>query len=127
MESKDLKEGLQRIIDGFESGDYPYESDFIDILKGAIENQKACSHSALNAGLDTLSASEAIYGLLAWLTCRDEAVTFSAKHDAAIAAELAKQFCEENNLADPKDDFHTRLIHPKGEIAIEGRGKNAGD
>ncbi|MCK5609198.1 hypothetical protein KAR91_45410 [Candidatus Pacearchaeota archaeon] len=72
-----------------------------------------------------LSGSEAVYGLLAWLTCRDEAVTFSAKHNANIAAELAKQFCEENNLPDPKDDYHARLIHPKGEVAIEGRGKNS--
>ena len=126
MESKELKEGLQRIIDGFESGDYPYESDFIGILKGAIEKQNACSHSALDGGLDTLSASEAVYGLLAWLTCRNEVVTFSARHNAAIAAELADQFCKENNLAEPRDDFNKRLTHPKGEIAIEGRGKNAG-
>jgi len=51
MESKELKQGLQRIIEGFESGDYPYESDFIDILKGAIEKQDECSHSALNGVL----------------------------------------------------------------------------
>lgn len=90
------------------------------------KNEKAPSQSKLSEGLDTLSGSEAVYGLLAWLTCRDKAVTFSAKHNANIAAELAKQFCEENNLADPRDDYHTRLIHPEGEIAIEGRGKNAG-
>lgn len=76
--------------------------------------------------LDPLNGSEAVYGLLAWLTCRDEVVTFSAKHNAAIAAELADQFCKENNLANPRDDYHTRLIHPKGEIAIAGRGKNVG-
>lgn len=75
-------------------------------------------------GGDTLNGSEAVYGLLDWLTCRDKEVTFSAKHNASIAAELAKQFCEENNLGEPRDDYHTRLIHPKGEIAIAGRGKN---
>jgi hypothetical protein len=91
-----------------------------------VKTDEVLTSPNCNEGLDTLSASEAVYGLLAWLTCRDEVVTFSARHDAAIAAELAKQFCEENNLADPKDDYHTRLIHPKGEIAIEGRGQNAG-
>ena len=96
-----------------------------DLMEMEDQNP-SINKSKLSEGLDTLSASEAIYGLLAWLTCRDKAVTFSAKHDAAIAAELADQFCKENNLADPKNDFHTRLIHPKGEVAVEGRGKNAG-
>ena len=61
---------------------------------------------------DILSASEAIYGLLGWLTSRDKTVTFSAKHNASIAAELADEFCTANNLTFPRDDFHTNLIHP---------------
>ena len=92
-----------------------------------LKEKKAPSSGPFSDGLDGLSGSEAVYGLLAWLTCRDEAVTFSAKHNANIAAELAKQFCEENNLAEPRDDYHTRLIHPKGEVAIAGRGKNKAD
>ncbi len=73
---------------------------------------------------DLLSASEAVYGLLGWLTCRDEPVTFSAKHNACIAADLAAKFCKANNLSEPKGDWSTHLIHPKGEVAVSGRGKN---
>lgn len=61
---------------------------------------------------DVLSASEAVYGLLAWLTCRDKPVTFSASHNAAIAAELADEFCKANDLPDPRENYHIRLKHP---------------
>jgi len=66
---------------------------------------------------DILSASEAIYGLLGWLTSRNKTVTFSAKHDASIAAELADEFCIANNLTFPRDDFHTNLIHPASDVS----------
>ena len=74
---------------------------------------------------DLLRASEAVYGLLAWLTCRDTPVTFSARHDAAIAAELADEFCKTNNLSEPREDYHYNLISPTGEIAVAGRGSNS--
>ncbi|RLD02266.1 MAG: hypothetical protein DRI32_08995, partial [Chloroflexi bacterium] len=66
---------------------------------------------------DELTGSESVYGLLGWLTAREEAVTFSANHNAAIAAQLAKQFCEENKLEEPRDDWTSRLTHPNGEIS----------
>lgn len=54
---------------------------------------------------DQMTASEAVYGLLAWLTTRDEAVTLSAKHDSAVAADLAAKFCEANDLPDPREHW----------------------
>jgi len=60
-----------------------------------------------------LSGSEAVYGLLAWLTTRKEAVTFSSHDDAAIAAQLADQFCKTNGLDDPRDRWEKNLTHPK--------------
>jgi len=60
-----------------------------------------------------LKGSEAVYGLLSWLTCRDKAVTLSAKHDAAVAAELAKEFCEANELPKPRHGWEVNLTHPK--------------
>ena len=62
----------------------------------------------------TLSASEAVYGLLAFLTGQDKAVTFSAKHNAAVAADLAESFCKANNLKDPRHNYHKILQYPKG-------------
>jgi len=62
-----------------------------------------------------LNASEAIYGLLAWLTTREEELTLGAHYDAAPAAELAKLFCETNDLPDISEDWPDNLIHPEEE------------
>lgn len=40
-------------------------------------------------------------------------VTFSSKHDAQPAAELAKEFCERNGLIEPRDGWEKNLAHPK--------------
>jgi len=36
----------------------------------------------------TLTASEALYGFIAWLTCRDEQTVMSAQDDSAPVADL---------------------------------------
>ncbi len=66
---------------------------------------------------DTLTASEALFGFTAWLTTRSEPVTFSAKHDASVVAELVRQFCDTNNFAEPRDCWTDSLKHPKKGIA----------
>lgn len=68
---------------------------------------------------DKLTGSEAVYGLLGWLTSREGPVTFSGEHDAAIAAELADQFCKTNNLAEPRENWGKNLIHPSAVKVIE--------
>jgi hypothetical protein len=47
----------------------------------------------------------ALYGFAAWLTCRDEAVTFGAKHDAAPAAVLVDQFCKAQGFPELDDGW----------------------
>lgn len=59
-----------------------------------------------------LSASGAVFGLLAWLTCRETVATFSSSHDAAIAAEMAEVFCKANSLSMPADHWEWSLKHP---------------
>lgn len=66
--------------------------------------------------INVLSGSEAVYGLLAWLTTRDTPVTFHAKLDASVAAELAKEFCEVNNLPSPREDWAKNLTHPSEQV-----------
>ncbi len=63
--------------------------------------------------MDKIIASEALYGFGGWLTSRNEQVTFSAIDDAAPMAELVKEFCEANDLAEPRKDWEINLIHPK--------------
>src|SRR5258706_11991637 len=47
---------------------------------------------------DEMSASEALYGFGGWLTGRHASVTFSARDNAAPAAELVAEFCKTNHL-----------------------------
>lgn len=60
-----------------------------------------------------VNASEALYGFIGWLTTRAEAVTFSANHDAALAADLVYMYIQTNKLEDVRDDvFPNNLKHP---------------
>ena len=60
-----------------------------------------------------MTASESVFGCAAWLTTRDGSVTFGDKHDAAIAAELVKEWCETNGLDDPRDGVYPdNIVHP---------------
>lgn len=61
-----------------------------------------------------LTATEALYGFVGWLTSRDEPVTFSAVHGATEAADLVAKFICENELADvSREDWYKFLNHPK--------------
>jgi hypothetical protein len=62
--------------------------------------------------MDELTASEALFGFMGWLTARDEQVVFSASNHAAPAAELVVEFCKVNGLSEPREDWTTRLIMP---------------
>lgn len=61
---------------------------------------------------DQLSASEALYGFMGWLTCLDKPVKFSSRHEAGIAAELVDEFCKANNLESPLAGFSGRFVYP---------------
>ena len=56
-----------------------------------------------------LSPSEAVYGFAGWLTCRDEAVTLGATHDAAPVAELADAYCRSQKLEPPRHEWAKAL------------------
>ena len=60
-----------------------------------------------------LSGSEAIYGFCGWLTGRKEKTVMSAKYDCAVIADLIDEFCKENGLTDPEENWHENLTHPK--------------
>jgi hypothetical protein len=62
--------------------------------------------------LDVLSASEALFGFMGWLTTRDAEVTFSEHHDAGVAVDLVSEFCKVNNLKDPSSGWDKNLTHP---------------
>lgn len=59
-----------------------------------------------------MTASEALYGFVAWLTTRSDVVTLAANHDAAPVAALVQKFCDANNLTIPREDWTDRLTYP---------------
>ena len=76
-------------------------------------SQKSTLTEVIFAEKGKLSASEAVYGFAAYLTCRDSPITASAKHDAAPMADLVAAFIQSNKLDDPRDNFADNLTHPK--------------
>ena len=66
---------------------------------------------------DKMIASEAVFGFCGWLTSRKEKTIMSSSDDAACIADLIKQFCDENGLADPREGWENNLIHPSGECS----------
>jgi len=59
-----------------------------------------------------LSPSEAVYGFAGWLTSGPKKVVMSKFDDAGIVADLVKQFCEQNNLGEPRESWEKNLHHP---------------
>ncbi|AZY50114.1 hypothetical protein C0J09_14005 [Bordetella avium] len=66
---------------------------------------------------ENVSPADAVYGLMAWLTGREEPVTLSARHGAAIAADLAAAFCESNGLTRFSAAYPHNLKYPHAEAS----------
>lgn len=78
-----------------------------------IDEHRRVAHAL--GGADRLTAAEAVYGLLAWLTCRERVLTVSAKHEAGQVVKLAEMFIETNKLGSVRPDYAKHLTHPKEE------------
>ena len=66
---------------------------------------------------ENVTPADAVYGLMAWLTGREEPVTLSARHGAAIAADLAAAFCESNGLTRFSVSYPHNLKYPHAEAS----------
>ena len=54
---------------------------------------------------ERITASEAVYGFAAWLSCRTEGI-LHGEDDAARMANLVKEWIKENNLPDPREGVY---------------------
>lgn len=119
MTNEEMVAGLVRAAELKEQGEGG--SLYDDTARGALERARELGFGASKIGtLPTgkLSASEAVYGVFAWLTSRDVVTTLSRRHDAAVAAELAKEFIDANELGDVTSEWPHNLTHPKAPIKI---------
>ncbi len=73
---------------------------------------------------DELTASEALYGFVGWLTTRKEKTIMSSSHDCSVLVELITQFCDENSLSEPRERWEKNLIHPSGACSAATPGEN---
>ena len=62
--------------------------------------------------MDKLSASEALFGFMGWLTSLETPVTFSGHHEAGIGAQLVGEYCKANGLAEPREGWYLNLVQP---------------
>lgn len=61
-------------------------------------------HKLLKAPVE-LSASEALFAFMGWLTVRTESITLGSTHDSAPAAELVGKFIEHQKLRKPREGY----------------------
>lgn len=78
------------------------------LLDGAMTSAKR-HYAALRSerrrnAKEKISTSESVWGFVGWLATRDEAITISAKHDAAPAVELVKEWCDAFDLPAPREN-----------------------
>ena len=64
-------------------------------------------------GEDSLRASEAVYGFVAWLTTRKEKTVMSSHDECGSIAELVAKFVRVNRLTKPRDRWTRKLVHPR--------------
>lgn len=66
---------------------------------------------------DKLTASEAVYGFVGWLTTQPSVIKMGASENCAPVCDAVGIFCKQNKLADPRDGWEKNLIHPSGECS----------
>jgi len=97
-------------------GDYgwsPAYQKIIEIRK-AYEKQKA------------MLPSEALFGFAGWLTSLKEPITFSAHHEAGLAADLVEEYIKANNLEYPRDGIYpNNLKYPVTRKSFDLKYPNA--
>lgn len=60
--------------------------------------------------MEKITASEAVFGFAAWVTCRTDVVKAGATEDAAVWAEMAAEWCKENDLPQPREGIYPQNI-----------------
>ncbi len=59
-----------------------------------------------------VTPSEAVYGFAAWLTTRDDAVTFGSTSNCAPIVELVARYCEANGFEAVSERYPENLTYP---------------
>lgn len=100
------------------------EGTMIGWFANAIEHGhivlRARESEALKREPKELSAAEAIYGFVAWLTTRRAPTVMSAADECGPLPPLIERFCRTNHLAPPRDGWDRVLTHPANDPKLDG-------
>lgn len=58
----------------------------------------------------SITASEALYGFMGWLTTRPEPLILSGNHDAAPVPPLIDEYCRVNGLPPPREGIYPKNL-----------------
>ena len=114
VDAKDFRQELRELINGHSKENRSNTPDLVlakfldDVLfhfDGAVNERER-----LRGGP---TPSEALYGFAAWITTRKERVVASYKDDAGVWAGLVSEFCEANNLVNPRDNYTDFFTMPR--------------
>ncbi len=61
---------------------------------------------------DKLTASEAIWALAGWLSCRDTTLKVGAKHNCVPLVDAVAEFVQANELKEPTEGWEVHIVRP---------------
>lgn len=105
----------KRIIDALDSGEaanYEEAKAVVGSGDADADAERPGENKPERNKIRRLSASEAVYGFIAWLTTRKEKTLLSSSDDAAPVAELIAEFCKANKLSEARDGWEWILVYP---------------
>lgn len=103
--------------------------DDVDTLRGWFQNAIEHAHIVRRSREEQarateppkeLSAAEAIYGFVAWLTTRRAPTVMSAANECGDLPPLIERFCKVNHLPPPRDGWDRVLTHPPNDARVDG-------
>ena len=69
---------------------------------------------------DELTASEALFAFISYLTTMDYPIIVGSRHDASPIVELLAKFIEINNLNDPREGWENTFVSLKDHVDADG-------
>lgn len=63
-----------------------------------------------------LTASEALFAFVGWITTFDVTLIAGAKHDAAVWAHLVDEFIKANEFAEPREGWDRLVAYPEKDV-----------
>lgn len=87
------------------------------VLMEGEKQLKKRGQAAMSA-LSDITPTDAVYGIMAWLTSQPHRVVLSANDNAAIGAEAVAAFLKANNLPDVSERYPHNLTYQIGRAHV---------